>query len=183
MPVRWSQRASRKTPAVGRAIHVVGRRAASRPSRAGRRRPGRGRARAVRGTSARSGHPGRSLRCVVSTPSPRSRRRIASPKPSAADPADERDVVPEPGEPDRHVRLGAGDEALEGGRFGQRPRRGRHERDEALPERDDLGHRAGPPIGPPRPRRRPGRRAPGRRPDRRRRAASHPSRRRSRRPR
>ena len=24
MPVRWSQRASRKTPAVGRAIHVVG---------------------------------------------------------------------------------------------------------------------------------------------------------------
>src|SRR6478735_8555901 len=60
------------------------------------------------------------------------------------DPADERHLMTEPGEPDRDVRLGASNDAVERRRLGQRPGRRRDERDEALPEGDDLGHAADP---------------------------------------
>src|SRR6185436_3337040 len=62
------------------------------------------------------------------------------PEPVAADAADVRDRAPEPREPDRDVGLRAGDVAFEGGRIGERPRCRGDQRDQALTERDDLGH-------------------------------------------
>ncbi len=60
-------------------------------------------------------------------------------EPVTADPADVRDRVAEPRQPDRDVRLGAGDVALERGRLGERAGCRGDQRDQALAERDDVG--------------------------------------------
>ena len=74
----------------------------------------------------------------MSTPSPRSRRTIARAEAVVAHPADERRAMAEPGETDRHVRLGPRHVAPEVGDLGKRALLARHERGEALPEGDDL---------------------------------------------
>ena len=66
-------------------------------------------------------------------------------EPVAPDATDVRDRLAEPGEPDRDVRLGAGDVALEGGGLGERARLLGDERDQALPEGHDRGGHRGTP--------------------------------------
>ena len=55
-----------------------------------------------------------------------------------ADAADIRDCVSESSQPDRDVRLGAGDVALEGRRFGERSGHRRHERRQTFTKRHDF---------------------------------------------
>ena len=63
-------------------------------------------------------------------------------EPVVADPADEGDPPAQPGQADRHVRLGAGGIRPERRRGGQRSELAGHERDQALAQGDDL--RTGP---------------------------------------
>ena len=141
MPVRWSQRLS--VSSCQRPLDLGGGQARARRSAPGvddlgraehspfpKHQPGRG----VRID--------REVRDVDALAPEAARDRLA--EAVGTDPADEGDRMTEPRESDRDVRLGAHDEALEGGRLGQRAGGGRHERDEALPEGDDLGHRLAP---------------------------------------